>query len=32
VRSLNPLTPTLFNAYPAAERGIFLTAEYRFGD
>lgn len=32
VRSLNPLTPTLFNAYPAAERGFFLTAEYRFGD
>lgn len=32
VRSLNPLTPTLFNAYPAAERGVFLTAEYRFGD
>jgi iron complex outermembrane receptor protein len=32
VRSLNPLTPTLFNAYPAAERGIFLAAEYRFGD
>jgi len=32
IRSLNPGTPTLFNAYPAAERGIFLAAEYRFGD
>ncbi len=31
IRSLNPLTPTRFNAYPAAERGIFLSAEYRFG-
>jgi iron complex outermembrane receptor protein len=32
VRSLNPLTPTRFNAYPAAERAFFVTAEYRFGD
>ncbi|MGQ0578640.1 MAG: TonB-dependent receptor [Betaproteobacteria bacterium] len=31
IRSLNPLTPTLYNAYPAAERAIFLTAEYQFG-
>ncbi len=32
IRSLNPLTLTRFNAYPAPERGVFLTAEYRFGD
>jgi iron complex outermembrane receptor protein len=32
VRSINPLTPTRFNAYPAAERGVFLAVEYRFGD
>lgn len=23
-------SPGLFNAYPAAERGVFLKAEYRF--
>ncbi len=32
IRSLNPLTPTLYNAYPAAERSVFFTAEYQFGD
>lgn len=32
IRSLNPLTPANFNAYPAPERSFFLTAEYRFGD
>jgi len=32
VRSLNPLTPAQFNAYPAPERGYFLTAEYRLGE
>jgi iron complex outermembrane receptor protein len=32
VRSLNPATPTLFNAYPAPERSFFMTADYRFGD
>jgi iron complex outermembrane receptor protein len=31
IRSLNPATPTLFNAYPAAERSYFMTAEYRLG-
>ncbi|MGH8679589.1 MAG: TonB-dependent receptor domain-containing protein, partial [Burkholderiales bacterium] len=30
VRSLNPLTPTNFNAYPAPERSFFVSAEYRF--
>ena len=25
-------TPGLFNAYPAAERGVFLKAAYRFGN
>jgi iron complex outermembrane receptor protein len=32
IRSLNPMTPANFNAYPAPERACFLTAEYRFGD
>jgi iron complex outermembrane receptor protein len=32
IRSLNPLTPTNFNAYPAPERSLFVAAEYRFGD
>ena len=32
IRSLNPLTPAQFNAYPAPERGFFLTAEYRLGE
>jgi iron complex outermembrane receptor protein len=31
VRSLNPETPTLFNAYPAPERAFFLTADYQLG-
>jgi iron complex outermembrane receptor protein len=32
IRSLNPMTPANFNAYPAPERSFFLTAEYRIGD
>jgi iron complex outermembrane receptor protein len=31
IRSLNPATPTRFNAYPAPERAFFLTAEYQLG-